>query len=1608
MKKILLLILPLLLTVKAYTQEAEKVLLKGEARNKYIYPETPKSTTKAEPAISATLPTPSGSISRSSVSVEAAHQHTESCCPNGQNTQGAPFVCGTVEANDAMRRRNPSWRSEADFEKFIQNKASFVSKIKPAVSRFGEVQARYKIPVIVHVLYFEGQAVGQDHNITAEQVYSQFEVLNEDYRKKYNTRGYNVDKVGADALIEFVPALYDPEGKLLPEPGIQRIKAETITDGQYTIASSNKYMELNWTDWLKSQTYWNPNCYLNVWTVGLANGVLGYATLPDTDLPGIGGLVDATPDEYEGVVIDYRRFGSYEKGPFPGVAQDSKGRAATHEIGHYLGLRHTWGDAPSDLLGQYPEGCEYDDYVDDTPNVKQPMYVNKPLYLCGEREMIENQMDYSNDHVKNVFTEGQVARMHTVMEFSPRRKELKYSTVADPKGETTPIVEFVPSASMLKVYEVFSFETKVHRFPGTYHWEFEGGTPAASSERNPGVYFTTPGTKKITLTVSNSFSSVTLHRYVDVEAFESCEPMFKSTLASLPTISARVGAFSEAFLTGHANVYGIKAIANKLFMTNNERAQAITQVELDFNRFIVEDGFNPDGTFDIQLMDEDADGNPKNILATQKVRVGDAYKAFQLDKPFIVNLDNPICPSTNGYFIVVDLDYQGYITEANARTRKYMFELKASLSPVNFAWESSPTLATIDKPWNQKIFKWKPYTTSDVENGWNVSLLMHLLPKFTPDTTAVQKPEFSIPANVTQNTNFEASVSAKPSNISALQWRIQRANADSIINDKDIISLSYNTAGKYKASLTYLDIANCVQRTTTKDFTVQGIRFKITAPNDKVYCLTSPTTLSIVVDFTSSPNPVFTWSGDGVPVGATGTTLSVQPQKTTTYTATAVDENGISVSSNITLEVIPPKPKAAFEILSPHVTIAADTVEVYTANFINFVVKNLSENAAQFSWSMTRIRGNKIITSASHSTIKNYEESSAILFEGGGLYKFTLIATHTGCSWQNYTRDTAFVYMKVNGQDRFGEVGFTANGNPISVSSSSAYPSLAGAYIAYVNANEDVTLKAESDEIKKISWTNNYSGNTYSTKEVKLTNVRDRQVFSVSVTREREINGQKFLFEESVNVAVLFKEDISNNATVDFYPTFDTVCVDQPVKFVNTSQNAVSFQWEFSGGEYAFDERLIDISALWSPNRVFKAPGEYKAKLTITSVEGVKLDKECTIHVGSPQQVTIQAKAANSYSKVVGNTIYTYDYAETNTDTRLVLTGSGYTGNIRYETYWYNEYSNSWLWLKQTAQNNRLRPFLIFRKSDGEGQKLKVVAESCDKSTVEKIFDVKILPNINYNSYQLKVNENTYSFGPYADLGTNQVEANETLSLQLIATNEAKEYTNVTWYERVDDNTYTLLGNDFQLNVVPTKNTIYTVTFSNTIGQGFSYNIPVQVGIGRENLRLMNYDLELTEDNVIELPLNYSTELVLWIDGVLTPVWNEVGNSTILSTQNAVVLSPRDGVYEVQAKVGERLVKTTVTVKTTKVAVEPPVVVEKEQEAMALYPNPARDVLNIDSPYKGIAYVVDNVGRIVKRFDLQEGHSTLSVNNLSSGVYKLVVQRSKGEKIISRSFIIAR
>ncbi len=329
--------------------------------------------------------------------------------PEKINSEGY-IRCLTDEYEDYLQSIDPKRMSRDQFEDWLAPLIEEQKLLQQVSSQSGGI---IYIPVVVHVIH-NGDAYGTNENITDEQVQSQITVMTQDFRRMAGTPGFNTNPVGADVQIEFVLAKVDPNGN--PTNGINRVN---LCQASWSTSAINSTV--------KPQTIWDPTLYMNMWSVNFTNGsLLGYAQFPDgsglAGLDPIGGSANT-----DGVVAGYRFFGSSTLAAGNYSAPFDKGRTMTHEVGHFLGLFHTFQDGCG-TGNNYTSG----DRCADTPAVATsndgcPTGMNSCASIAGN-DMIENYMDYTDDSCMNIFTNDQKTRMVTVMNNSPRRSTLKTST----------------------------------------------------------------------------------------------------------------------------------------------------------------------------------------------------------------------------------------------------------------------------------------------------------------------------------------------------------------------------------------------------------------------------------------------------------------------------------------------------------------------------------------------------------------------------------------------------------------------------------------------------------------------------------------------------------------------------------------------------------------------------------------------------------------------------------------------------------------------------------------------------------------------------------------------------------------------------------------------------------------------------------------------------------------------------------------------------------------------------------------------------------------------------------------------------------------------------
>jgi hypothetical protein len=290
--------------------------------------------------------------------------------------------CGSMEAHERLSELYSSFRTNQNrIESFTAR--SITSGLAARVAR-----QLITVPVVVHVV-----SKKTEENISDAQIKSQVAVLNKDFRAA-NADATTTPSVWsglvADANIQFALATKDPKGKATT--GITRTATTRTSFGA--------------DDSVKTKTgggapAWPAGRYLNLWVCNLSGGLLGYAQFP-------GG-----PAKTDGVVILHSAFGTSGTAAAP----FDLGRTATHEIGHWLNLRHIWGDQ---------NDCSGTDHVSDTPNAQLPNYGSPtfPHVSCENGpngDMFMNYMDYVDDAAMVMFTPGQITRMNAALA-GPRSK----------------------------------------------------------------------------------------------------------------------------------------------------------------------------------------------------------------------------------------------------------------------------------------------------------------------------------------------------------------------------------------------------------------------------------------------------------------------------------------------------------------------------------------------------------------------------------------------------------------------------------------------------------------------------------------------------------------------------------------------------------------------------------------------------------------------------------------------------------------------------------------------------------------------------------------------------------------------------------------------------------------------------------------------------------------------------------------------------------------------------------------------------------------------------------------------------------------------------------
>ena len=365
--------------------------------------------------------------------------------------QQQQFKCGNPEQLRKLYADNP--QLELDQQKLVQRYNQ--AKLEKADSNFV-----YIIPVVFHIVHEYGS-----ENISDAQIYDQMAILNEDYRKLNSDTSSVIPEYQAliaNAKIEFRLATIDPFGNCTN--GIDRIYSHQTNN-------ADDFSKIN---------QWQRDEYLNFWvtkSIGEPGSTTaGYAYYPSSTT---GGFFFA-----DGIIILHDYIGSI------GTGISFRSRALTHEIGHYLGLAHTWGNTNEPTVA-----CG-DDGIIDTPITKGHEYSYcSYMFTLDQSGFMRYNLDQTTAGRNNLYT--------------PSNMALTGIDVLAPPT-CAPVADFTIEDRTVCVGDNITFKNASWKgTPTSYEWSFPGGSPATSTSTNPIVSYSEPGYYSATLTATNAAGSNT-------------------------------------------------------------------------------------------------------------------------------------------------------------------------------------------------------------------------------------------------------------------------------------------------------------------------------------------------------------------------------------------------------------------------------------------------------------------------------------------------------------------------------------------------------------------------------------------------------------------------------------------------------------------------------------------------------------------------------------------------------------------------------------------------------------------------------------------------------------------------------------------------------------------------------------------------------------------------------------------------------------------------------------------------------------------------------------------------------------------------------------------
>lgn len=558
------------------------------------------------------------------------------------------------------------YESIGKWEDFNLGYQQETAKVKPGPN--DKTPGINNISVIFHVVYNPNNPAENVSNALIQQVFTDiledFQLLNLDAVNARSQFGF----VPADANINFCLATKTAAGIPLSELGV--IRVSTTEDFYDMNGGEENNMKASSTG---GSQIWDRNKYLNVWICDISNGAnsgtAGYAYRPTNSmLPGA---------SIDGIVLDYNL----------GMNNDN---VLTHEIGHYLGLDHTWGGSGS---------CSNDDGFNDTPNTAGPSFnysgtcSGNQVTCSAIQTQYENYMDYSNCTV--MYTQNQVTYMLSVL--TGIRSSLLLSPGCDPVN-APPIANFsadISSPIIVPAGGAVNFFDQTTNVPTSWSWNFGGGAPN-SNVQNPNVVFNTIGTYTVTLTATNAFGNDAEIKTGYVQVVGTAPGIACDTLRNyIPNVedyayynwSTGWGFFPGSGRYSSTNASLIYQYADKY------TAPASTQVRR--LRFPIAKAVNSTGNGLMKIrIHQDNAGNPGTVMVTDTLLIADMdagyYNEFDFTNPPTVTGNFWVTfelfygtPQDTIALMCVDFDYRNGTLATGANTMKCYY---GGVSNTTGAW----------------------------------------------------------------------------------------------------------------------------------------------------------------------------------------------------------------------------------------------------------------------------------------------------------------------------------------------------------------------------------------------------------------------------------------------------------------------------------------------------------------------------------------------------------------------------------------------------------------------------------------------------------------------------------------------------------------------------------------------------------------------------------------------------------------------------------------------------------------------------------------------------------------------------------------------------------